>query len=244
MAPEDSCGPEEFPSTRWSVVLRSGSPDPGDVGGAFETITRAYFQPIVAYLRAVGHDLGEDPEDLAQGFFAWLWESGVLSRADRDRGRFRAFLKVVLRNYMLDFRRRQGALKRGGAQSFENLDDGTAGAREIGDRRVRTPEQELDEMWRRTLVERALLRTEEELIAAGKPVVFAVFRDYFLESSQELDYRGVAARHGITTVDVSNYLSRAKRLYREHLRALVQETVLDAEELRSELEWLFGKGQS
>jgi hypothetical protein len=51
----------------------------------------------------------------------------------------------------------------------------------------------------------------------------------------------VAARHGISTTDVSNYLMAAKRKYREELRLVVTETVRDVEGLREELRWLFGE---
>lgn len=56
----------------------------------------------------------------------------------------------------------------------------------------------------------------------------------------ELDYAAVAARHGVTRVDVSNYLMHAKRRYRATLRDLVAETVTDAGALRDELDWLLG----
>ena len=70
---------------------------------------------------------------------------------------------------------------------------------------------------------------------------FDVFRDYYL-SEQDLDYREVAARYGITVSSVSNYLTHAKRRYRSLLRSLVTETVASTEELEQELAWLFGAG--
>ena len=68
---------------------------------------------------------------------------------------------------------------------------------------------------------------------------FAVFRDYFLHPEEGLDYRAVAEKYGITTVNVSNYLMFAKRRYRIHLRRAVMETVSTPEDLAEELDWLF-----
>ena len=57
---------------------------------------------------------------------------------------------------------------------------------------------------------------------------------------RELDYRAVAKRHDLKPLDVSNYLSRAKKRYRAHLKALVLETVHHPDDLEEELHWLFG----
>ena len=82
----------------------------------------------------------------------------------------------------------------------------------------------LDDLWRRELLARAAADTERELVDSGRGVIFAVFRDYFL-SEEELDYEAVAQRHGVTKIDVSNYLTYAKRRYRLQLKNVVLDTV-------------------
>ena len=52
----------------------------------------------------------------------------------------------------------------------------------------------------------AFARLEAELAAIERAAQFAVFRDYYLAGGPEPDYRTLAARHGITTTDVSNWL--------------------------------------
>ena len=99
----------------------------------------------------------------------------------------------------------------------------------------------LDERWRRELVESALRELERDLEASGRGAMFATFRDYFLDPSPDVDYRAVAARHGISATDVANWLSRAKKRFREHLLALVTDTVRDPAALEEELRWLFGQ---
>ena len=102
------------------------------------------------------------------------------------------------------------------------------------------PDAALDAAFRAELVARATERLEAELRAAGRATTFALFRDYFLAGDDDLDYRTLAERHGVSTVAVSNDLMYAKRRLRALLREEVSETVADPEALEEELRWLFG----
>jgi hypothetical protein len=101
------------------------------------------------------------------------------------------------------------------------------------------PDELLDARWRRELVQTALQELEAEFAKEGKSAMFATFRDYFLDASPDVDYRAVAQRNGITVTDVTNWLTRAKKRFREHLLAIVTDTVRDAAALDEELRWLF-----
>ena len=107
------------------------------------------------------------------------------------------------------------------------------------DARARTPEQALDEVWKAEVVQAAIERTRAECEQGGRAVVFAVFREWYLEEG-DARHADIAARHGIATGDVSNYLRRAKELYRAHLRAIVLESVGSLADLEGELAWLAG----
>ena len=69
----------------------------------------------------------DDACDLVQGLLADLIERGDLAAADRDRGRFRAFLRAACVHYLAHRREHDGALKRGG------------GRRRVSDRPARSP---------------------------------------------------------------------------------------------------------
>ncbi|HKE02353.1 MAG TPA: sigma-70 family RNA polymerase sigma factor [Planctomycetota bacterium] len=225
-----------FPTTHWSRLRAGGDAE----REALDALARAYWWPIHAYLRAALRRSPDDAGDLAQDFFLWVAESGFLAKADPERGRFRAFLKTALRNYVSDADRRERAAKRGGAARHVPLAPDEREPPEIEDRASRTPDEALDAAWRAETIRRAIDRTRRELEGSGRELTFAVFRDYFLDPAREVDYGAVAERHGITTVDVSNHLQRAKRLYREQLRAVVMEGVGSAEDLEEELAWLLG----
>lgn len=201
---------------------------------ALEDLARAYWRPVYGYVRLRWARTDEDALDATQSFFLWMLEGPFLTRADPRRGRFRGFVRVALDRFLIDLERERTALKRGGARTFVAVDD-TAQLPDVG---AAAPEEALDALWRAELLERATRELEQDLERDGKALVFAVFRDYFL-AGDELDYAALAARHGITKTDVSNYLQRAKARYREVLRRVVRETVDSAAELDLELAWLF-----
>jgi RNA polymerase sigma-70 factor (ECF subfamily) len=229
-----------FPTTCWSRLGVEAGAHAADARAALETLAQSYAGPIEAYLRQALRRSREDARDLAQDFFLWMIETDFLAKADPARGRFRAFIKVALRNYVTDEDRKRSARKRGGEIGVGSL-EGESAASDVVDPKAKTPEQTLDEAWRAALVENALAAVEDELRAQGREVVFLVFRDYFLDRAAEIDYRTVASRHAITTAQVSNHLAQAKALYRAKLKAMVLDTVRSDRDLADELEWLFGK---
>jgi RNA polymerase sigma-70 factor (ECF subfamily) len=227
-----------FPTTQWSDVRRGAAGGEGRAE-ALSALARRYQAPAEAYLEVALRVPRERAHELFQEFFAWMLATGWLAKADPARGRFRAFLKVALRNFATDELRKERAAKRGAGRTTSlELDP----APEPADTRSPSPEEALDRAWRAELVQAAFARLEEQLTASGRALQFAVFRDHYLAPGPELDYRALAARHGLTTTDVSNYLQRAKKAYREALRALVLDTVGDACELGAEFTWLVEEG--
>lgn len=218
-----------FPTTCWTRLCeRDARPE------ALETLAARYWPAVVAWLaRGVARDEHE-ARDLAQGFFVHVAESGLLDKADRRRGRFRAFLKTALRNWTASEARKLRSEARGGALRFVPLDDPRVD--EVPEELA--PDDALDAAWRAALVRGALERTRARLEARGHAVRYLVFHAYHVGGEAALDYAALAARHGISRVDVSNHLARAKAAFREELRALVLETVGNDEDLRAELAWL------
>lgn len=66
-----------------------------------------YSQAIQRYLRVIIANQ-HDAEEVGQDFFLWVSQHG-LPRASKDRGRFRDYLKKVVRNAALNFLRRNQA---------------------------------------------------------------------------------------------------------------------------------------
>ena len=58
-----------FPTTRWSRVARAGDRAGDDARAALAELCAAYWYPIYALIRRMGH---ADALDLTQGYFARL----------------------------------------------------------------------------------------------------------------------------------------------------------------------------
>src|SRR5689334_13019144 len=96
-----------FPTTRWSLVLRSNDRSSPEARDALSTLCQAYWYPIYALIRRQGYDPA-DAQDLTQDYFARLLEKRVIAAADRRKGRFRTFLQTDCRHFLVDqFRRRR-----------------------------------------------------------------------------------------------------------------------------------------
>ena len=106
-------GTSLFVTTRWSVVLAAQEKSSPDSAAALETLCRAYWYPLCAYVRSSGH-APHDAHDLTQEFFARLLAKDYLQAADREKGRCRTFLRVRLKRFLANEWDRQRAAKRGG----------------------------------------------------------------------------------------------------------------------------------
>src|SRR5437016_1930881 len=81
----------DFRQTRWSLVRRAAGVDSPESREALESLCRAYWFPIYAFVRRQGHS-PPDAQDLTQDFFARLLVANSIARADPQLGRFRTFL--------------------------------------------------------------------------------------------------------------------------------------------------------
>jgi RNA polymerase sigma-70 factor (ECF subfamily) len=100
-----------FETTRWSVVLRAAQTGGGD---ALAELCEAYWQPVYVFIRCLGVP-PEHAEDVTQDFFAaTLLERNSLSAVSPERGRFRAWIRRCVRNYVGNWRKRRGSIVTGG----------------------------------------------------------------------------------------------------------------------------------
>ena len=76
--------PRLFPPTRWSVVLAATQRHSPESAQAMESLCRAYWYPLYAYVRRSGQS-PHDAQDLTQEFFARLLEHHWLDTADREK---------------------------------------------------------------------------------------------------------------------------------------------------------------
>lgn len=124
----------DSPPTLWTQVRGlAGAEDAARLAQAWEHLHSRYRPAMVAYTRAMLRRLGnphcaaDEAEDVVQGFLVQCVEQGWLSKADPTRGRFRVFVRVLLRRYLTRYVRDRTAQKRapteGGMQTLDGLDD-------------------------------------------------------------------------------------------------------------------------
>ena len=107
-----------FATTRWSLVLAvsNGADETSD--GALATLCELYWFPIYAFIRRSGRS-ADAAADLTQGFFTAVVEKGYFGQANRDRGRFRSFLRErFLSGVLIGGYRNQAATAYGTATTF------------------------------------------------------------------------------------------------------------------------------
>jgi RNA polymerase sigma-70 factor (ECF subfamily) len=180
----------------------------------------------------------QDAMDLTQQFFERLIEGTPLTAANRERGRFRAFLKTCLDNHVRNEVRRDHAKIRGGGRPSISLEFGEDPDCFLVGGSEDSPEEILDRHWRRATMDEALKKIEELYRTEGKEVYFQVFRAYDLASSPEgrPTQEALAKQLGIARADVDHYLRHARKRMLEIIRQLLSTSVRGPKELEREIQ--------
>lgn len=223
--------PDVFPTTQWSIVLAARAE--GEGGRlALDELCRKYWQPVRGFFSQCGM-AADDTEDLAQEYFASLLKREYLHQAERERGRFRAFLVQDLKFFLWDMLAKKRAEKRGGGRVFVTLDEATYEAADSAGNTAL-----FDRQWALQIVENAreILRAEHE--AVGKGDIFRLLQLGLVRTMSAADYEQWAARAGMTPGALKVALHRLRGRFRKVLEDLVRETVVSEEDFEEEMRHL------
>lgn len=228
-----------FLTTNWSEVRRAGDGDATGSIEALESLCRAYWHPVYAYVRRRGYP-PEDARDLTQGLFLDMLSRDALAKADQGRGRFRTFLLAALGNYLSKQVERSSAQKRGSGQPVLSLDAESGEEfflRESGD--AFEPEKLFDRRWAHQITQISLDRLKAEM-DDGADGRFAALRPYLLAEPEPGDYEARAAELGLSVNGVKTAVRRLRARFGLILREEVARTVADPREVDDELAHLLG----
>lgn len=213
-------------STRWSILLHARqSPGPTMVQAQAETVQR-YCSAVYRYLLAIVRD-PDVAEDLAQDFAVRFLEGGF-SRFEPGRGRFRDYVKAILRNLVIDHHRarRAGVLTSDPPQeSSSALDDAELDGRFL-------------EAWRAELFAQAwdgLGRLERESGSPWHSVLSMRVAHPELRSGQMAERLGQQLGKPFTAAAVRQLLHRAREKFAEILVEEVRRSVQNPDDLVEEL---------
>jgi len=233
-------GTGRFRTTAWTVVLHAKDPDDTKFRSSLEYLVETYWKPVYLFVRSKGykHDLAKD---LTQEFFALFLEKNFLKTVDREKGRFRTFLLTALTRFLMNAHAREKALKRGGGlkpiQSLDALKDeevGTGYEPERGE----TPEEAFNRQWAKALLARVFERLQEVCAHEDKRVYYDVLRQQFFGATPDgrrPSYKEIGEQLHLSEVDVTNFLHRAKRIYKDLLRDEIRSYVANDQEVEEEI---------
>lgn len=202
-----------FPDTSWGLVERCRNGTDDDRKAAREQLVLLYWKPVYRfYQRALGIR-GDRLEDLTQAFFARFLEKDFL-RNLREHVSFRGFLKTACRRFLVNYTESQ---KR--HEGVSRLDSDSREA-PFDDARI---DREIDAEFRRYYIEEALELTRMDLEKKGKEASFLVLRERTLGEGEPPSYDAIAAKLGLTLIDVRHRLSEARRVFRRMIVRLARE---------------------
>ncbi len=213
--------------------MKAGGPDGEDSQFALETLCRNYWRPIFHYIRARGYQ-GDEAQDLTQEFFRLVIEKGYFEQVNRDRGRFRAFLKVAIKNFLANEWKKASRLKRGGTIDFCSFDEFEEERFQSGTSDADSPDSAYDRQWARTTFEVTLARVRKEMMERGHQDRFDLYKPYLMPRAGEGSYADAAASAGLTEQAFKSGIFRFRERVRTFFLAEVANTVSDPSDVEGE----------
>ncbi len=196
-------------------------------------IAEAYWQPSRRYMQLRWRANESEAADLVQSFFENVVRRGLLAAYQPARARFRTFLRTCLDHHAVDDHRRRSAQRRGGGSDAVELSDALA------DQATVDPDQLFEAEWLRHIMQLAVARLDERLIATGKATHAALFRAFHV-GDQAPSYSDAAATHGCSVTDVTNWLHGARKEFRKVALDLLRELTIDDDDFAAEAMAVFG----
>ena len=227
-----------FVTTHWSVVLAAQDKSSPYSAAALETLCRAYWYPLYAYVRRSGRS-PHDAQDLTQDFFAHLLEHQALGGVSPEKGRFRSFLLASLKNLLTNDWKKANRQKRGGGAATFSLDEAMAEERyQLEPADPLSPEIIYERRWVETVLERVLTRLRSECDGSGRTERFEVLKVFLLDEKGTMPLADAAQRLGLSLVAVKGVIHRMRQRYREIFRDEVAHTVATEGEVEEEIRCL------
>lgn len=210
-----------FPSTAWSCVHAAQDADHPQHLAALNRLIVAYWKPVFHFLRASGH-AAPTAEDLTQEFFASFLKHGFRQAADQQRGRFRDYLRTILRRFAFDQTARAKRQTRFERQlvSIHTLIQDSDRTYEPPARE--TPDEAFDKQWKADVlaaVRRSLHDFYHGLNSAARRDFDIFAARHVLDGNQSPPTQeALAERFGVTRDQVRTALQKVGKRYEHFLR--------------------------
>jgi RNA polymerase sigma-70 factor (ECF subfamily) len=221
----------EMPSTMWTLLTRAREGNAGEL----DLLLRQYRPPVLAFVRSLVRD-PEEAEDVTQEVFVTVLQDGILTKADRLKGRFRSLLLAVARHVVSERWRARTALKRGGNQRPLSLDRIDAPGDLPLRNQIEAPaaDLEFDTLWVDNLIRIGMNRLREQ--SAKERTSY--FDALFAVVNDGAAYAEIAERMGVSIHDVKNYVHQARLRLRRYLLQEIHSYSPSRDAAQAEIEYL------
>ena len=234
--------------TNWDLI-RDAASGSRTAQSSLDAVMKRAWPAVYAYIRATGRRSDEATE-LTQAFICDVFLARhLLEKADQARGRFRTLLIGAVRNYLADTHRRRTAKARMPESGIVALDAGGEAPIDVASASSdASPERAFNARYVAGLIRSASERLQRELEAEGDHASWEIFRLRVLQMAFQGSapgYEDIAPRLGIERGACAAKLIVAKRRFATILMDELRATMLDPNDLRSEvgelLEFLSGR---
>jgi DNA-directed RNA polymerase specialized sigma24 family protein len=235
-----------FPATAWTCIEAARDRQHPHFVLAVNRLIATYWRPVFHFLRKK-YPTALDHEGLTQDFFLTLVTKGWLARADQTRGRFRDFLRTILKRHAYDqvVRPPQQAQFEGRFVSIHSLIEDSDRDYEPAD--SETPDEAFDRAWKVALLQTVCRNLEAHYAAAIDPEEkqrFAIFAALHLPEHDEdpPTQDAVARRYGLTRDQVRYAVEQVKKRYDRLLRQEIRDQVGADVDVEEEIRKLLADG--
>jgi len=218
-----------FPNTAWSCIDAAKDPDHPKYRSAVDRLVTSYWRPVFRFLRGTRHVAAA--ADLTHEFFCRCLEGKSLLRlADPTRGRFRDFLRTVVKRFAYDQTVRPRAQTKF-EQSLVSIHAlMTESDRAYEPPAGETPEEAFDKAWRLDLlgtVRRNLFAHYENSADPEERQRFAIFAALHLAEGDTVPptQEALAQQRRLTRDQVRHAVKLVKQRYHRLLRQEIRDQV-------------------
>ena len=235
----DTAVPNQFPDTRWTLVMRVGEHSEEDAGRALEELCRSYWYPLYAFGRRQGLS-PDDAEDATQIFFSDLLRRKDLARIQPELGKFRSFMLAGMKNSILNGLREQRRQKRGGEVDFLSINEFQGEERfQVEGQQEGTPEELFDRNWAMAVLAAAVARLKAEYEKAGRSDMFVELERFLPSADKPPSYAELAEKLGLGVSAATMTVHRMPPRFGTVLKEELRHTVSTDDDFQDELNHFF-----
>ena len=230
---------DEFKTTHWSLIVSSQEKDSNIRRDSLGALCEAYWYPLFAYLRRRGYT-AEQASDYVQGFFVELIDKDFLEAVSPEKGRFRWFLMSAIKRFVASQIEKQTAQKRGGDRQFFSLNVDDAEQRyQLEPVDGWSAEKLFNRRWALAVLQQALDRLQKQKEEKGKLELYLALQPTLSGAPLTLEqYTEIGKRFGMLPGAVKVAALRLRRKYRDTIREIIAQTVVQSDDVSDEFEEL------